>query len=63
MLPLILAGLQAEWLVSRSFGIVAASEVLVALRREEYVVANLGSVARTPRVRSGLALGVAWHLR
>jgi hypothetical protein len=61
--PLILAGLQAEWQVSRSFGIVAASEVLVDLRREEYVVANLGSVARTPRVRAGLALGVAWHLR
>jgi hypothetical protein len=61
--PLIAAGVQTEWLVSRSFGVVAAGEILIALRRDQFFVANLGPVARTERVRAGLALGVAWHLR
>lgn len=61
--PLIQTGVQAEWLLGRHFGIVAASELLVALQREQFVVANVGPVAKTERVRAGLALGVAWHLR
>lgn len=61
--PLIQTGVQAEWLLGRHFGIVAASEILIDLQRAQFVVANLGPVGRTERVRAGLALGVAWHLR
>jgi len=61
--PLVLAGLQGEWRVGRRVGVLGAADLVVALRREQYSVANLGPVTSTSRLRAGLALGVAWHLR
>lgn len=61
--PLVLAGLQGEWRLGRHIGVFGAADLLVALRREQFSVANVGPITSTSRVRAGLALGVAWHLQ
>jgi hypothetical protein len=60
---IVLAELQGEWRVRRQLGVICAADLILALRRERYAIANLGPVANTSRLRAGLVLGVAWHLQ
>lgn len=61
--PFATAGLRGEWLLGRRFGVIGGGDLLLALRREQFSVANAGPVAHTSRLRAGLSLGVAWHLQ
>lgn len=60
--PVMLAEVRGEWRLGRWLSLCATADVALALRREQFSIANLGPVASTSRVRAGLMLGALWHI-
>jgi hypothetical protein len=61
--PVGFGGLGCLWRLAVRFSLVGIAEVAVAGQTDRFYVGNAGEVARTARVRAGLSLGAAWHLR